>query len=852
MSDTLKTNGDGIRCAIHRTEQADVLLRKLLQHHKKSSKGLGIFAVGGYGRSDNTLRSDLDLVLLIRDDISPHEKAINKLVQGLWDNGWSPAQTVLKLHEIDADFLAIPDRASALLESRFLWGDISLADGLDIRLCSMFDEFVWNQFIESKVDEFILRRRKYGEVVRVVEPDLKSQAGGLRDLHHVFWIERARTALDLKWFVRRRRSPSVFSFLNRLYKANLLDTNEINDLHYSFDLMLRVREALRRVTLREENKLTVGLQPQVGKLLGFDGDDRTAMQALMRAVYRAMGKTARFSEEFSTLLAESGLKKSKKKVNIPDLAGVSISGDRILLEQDEPRLLAESPKRLIELINACHNKGMTLSGVARHQTRQAICYYWQKNNDPHLWAEALRGLFDSDHGFGSKFRMLAELDAIEPWLPEWKELSGFTTGSYYHAYTVDEHTLRALEELDNLPNDGKEGMPESTWLNCENRVEVYLSILLHDIGKCRSGNHSDKGADIAVRVIKRLGWHELATPVAKLVRKHLMMEQNAFRRDCSDPAVIEHFAEIVGDIPSLNALYLLTVCDLRAVRKGVWTIWKGHLLSELLLSTQEWFKTGRKKLQLSYIEKMNSIAEKVGSDDDSVNRVKVFLESMEEEYLRVVESGEVAEHLAAMEEVIGGKPFRWLINTSSGFVTLTIVTRDRIGLLAQVAGLFVSQGIGIREARIFTRKDGIAVDRFRAEDIEPNGVPLEERLNKINDLWNRIEHDDFLLEKYLDGYKRRKKLTGRPAAVVESEVVLNRSENGWLIDVSGTDSTGLLYRLCTVISLSGLDLQTARVSGRLDGIHDAFFFKDPKNLLNTKKQRDYLIESLRQVISVSE
>ncbi len=844
-----RTAEQGIRAALERTAEADATVRAVLTPHRKRREGLLVLATGGYGRCDNTLRSDLDLIFLTHGSPEPHEPALRKLVQGLWDRGWSPGQTLFSLDELDADLMAVPDRASALLEARMVWGDPSLAALLDLKMNATLKRSVWDRFVEEKHVEYLFRRRKFGETVRVIEPDLKAQAGGLRDLHHVFWIERARMARENGWQVQRRRYPAIPPFLNRLARDGHLTRSEAQDLREAYGLALFVREGLRSVARHADNKLTVELQPGVGIRLGVPGDDHQVMQVLMRQVYWAMEKLARFSEEFGTVLSDVTAHRVAKRKPLIGLERASAASGLLYLEEDGSDVAASSPANLLELVDTCVALDASLSGSARHRVRRKVNHGPLASLPPDAWASALEQWLMQPGGVGNKLRRLSQLDAIEPWLPEWREINGLSTGSFYHSYTVDEHTLRALEELDRLPNSGLEGLAGALWLGFRHKEWVYLSILLHDIAKGRPGDHSLNGAIIADETMKRLGWGErYAEPVAHLIRIHLKMEQTAFRRDPSDSNVIREFAELVGDTEMLVALYLLTVCDLRAVREGVWTAWKGRLLAELYLAARQWMQTGQERV-ISVADEAEIVGPMVGEGEEARRHAEAFLEEMRSEYRQVVPADEIARHLEARDRVSeGDEDWRWLIDPERDFIVLTLVTRDRLGLVADIAGILVSQGIGIREARLFTGRDGIVVDRFRAEDIEPNGVPLKERLGRIPEFWAKLEAGATTVKQLLAGYSRRSRRGRAPEAVVESEIGFTSSEKGWFIDVSASNSVGLLYRLCTTISDFGLDIHAARVTTRLDGIHDAFLVRDPKARLQEESGRDRLRQQLKRAV----
>ena len=850
----LAAAGDGIRTALQRTADADRLLQALLDPLPSKQSGMAILATGGYGRGDLSPYSDLDLIILINGDPEQHDPAIRGLVQGLWDSGLHPGQTVLHIDDIDDKLLAIPDRAATLLETRTLWGDEELIGEFSLCLNTRFDESAWSTFVSVKHEEFLARREKFGDVTRVVEPHLKAQAGGLRDMHHVLWLERARTALEGKWSIRRSLGSEIQSFLGRLHDADLLNRDEWTRLVDSYDLLLRLREALRKLKKSDEDKLLVQDQPAVAQTLGYRGSDREVMRDLMRGVYESNERIARFSVEFGALLAEFGVSRRPLSTPIPGLPGAQRSRGRIDLDDEALATASSSPEHLVALVDATIQHGLPLSGRTRHALRRRIREQEGAIHDPAAWSAPLREWLHLEEGFAKRLRVLDELDAMSLWLPEWMEIVGLTTGSYYHSYTVDEHTLLALEKLDQLPPDGPEGLPQSLWADLGDQPLVYLSLIFHDIAKGREEgeHHSIIGAQLVVAALERLGWDEWAEAVARLVEIHLKMEQVAFRRDIKDPDVIEQFAGMVGDEALLRVLYLLTVCDLSAVSPRVWTAWKGRLLAELYLETRDWFQRGAKPADSTVAHELERVAPLIEDSDTSQDQVRDFLASMREEYRRAVPPDEIAVHVRAAAGLRAGRPFHWQIDTHQGYIVLTLVTWDRPGLLAQVTGLLVTQGIGIREARIFTRKDGIIVDRFRAEDIETRGVPLEERLARIEELWGQLSEGEIAIEELFARFQRRRRFDRTPpAALIEAEISVTPAPTGVLVDVSGPDSVGLLHRLCSIFANEGLDVHAARVSRRLDGVMDNFVLHDPSGKLETDADREELVKRLREAIDAA-
>ncbi len=307
------------------------------------------------------------------------------------------------------------------------------------------------------------------------------------------------------------------------------------------------------------------------------------------------------------------------------------------------------------------------------------------------------------------------------------------------------------------------------------------------------------------------------------------------------------FVDQVGDEQSLTALYLVTVCDMSAVREGVWTSWKAKLLSELYSAARNVMRHGLDIQRGSVAEEVERVAPLLSEIEGGRDRAEEFIRGMQAEYRRSVPAAEIAQHLEIVDKLqLGEMEFRWLIEQKAGFVILTLLTHDRSGLLADASGLLIAQGIGIREARIFTRSDGVVIDRFRCEDIEPTRLSIGKRLEQIPDLWSQLNSGKLHMEELLTRFQRRGRHEQNRVGVVDPGVSVHPSSDGAVIDISAEDSIGLLYRLCSVLSDEGFEIRSARVIGRLDGILDSFLVQDPDELLKAADQIEELKLKLRE------
>ncbi len=837
--------------ALDRTAKADRTVRSLLQPFRDHADGILVLATGGYARADLAPHSDLDIVILL-DQPERHTEIVHEFVQALWDSSYQPAQTVVALNDLDGRLLTIPDKASSLLETRVLWGDSDLALTYETRVNELVSDDVFSEYVKRKEQEFAARRKKYGAVPRVIEPHLKNEAGGFRDLHHVFWLERAHVAHDGHWQVRRRRGNMLQSFVGRIHAARQLTDLEANELIEAYGFLLAVRESLHRIWQKSDDRLAVTEQPGIAFELGYTGSEQRVMIDLMRDVYFSTEKHSRFTEEFGPRFAHVD-EQSDRQTDFPPLPNqLHIHHNRLDISSESIPHFAVRPRMLAGLIDTSVESRLLFSGRSRHALRRAL----HDNDGPQhkvsTWTEPIRRWLELPRGFSQRMRRMDELDSIHLWLPEWMDITGYTTGSYYHRYTVDEHTLRALDYLDMLPMSGIHGDPKSLWDDCEFRPLVYLALIFHDIAKAQGDDHSGKGALIAETALKRIGLEKWAAGVARLVRIHLRMEQTAFRRDISDPDVVNEFVSLVEDEQTLRALYILTVCDLNAVRSGVWTTWKGRLLSELYHAALDVLQHGVDARRITVEQEAQRVAPLLAASGNGHDRAEEFITTLASDYRRSVPTQEIARHLEIVDALQRGElDHKWLLDQQPGFVVITLIAHDRPGLLADITGLLTAQGIGIREARIFTRADGIIIDRFRCEDIEPTRLPLPDRLDQIPGHWVGLVDGLMKMDDLFHRFQRRTRFDRKQVVRVDADVTIQPLQDGAVLDVTGADSVGLLYRLCSTLADEGLEIRSARVTGKVDGIMDSFLVRDPLGRLATEDQQQELMRHLQEAADAS-
>jgi [protein-PII] uridylyltransferase len=434
------------------------------------------------------------------------------------------------------------------------------------------------------------------------------------------------------------------------------------------------------------------------------------------------------------------------------------------------------------------------------------------------------------HRVAETLHEMNDADVLPRYIPEFGALVAFFQHNVYHYYTADEHTLIAIANAENLRE--KQGILREVFRNLPRKDILYAAILLHDIAKPRGvADHEITGVSMSATILNRLGMPDAAPDVGFLVRHHLAMEQTAFRRNVHDPDTLREFASRFERPELLDYLYVLTYADLSALNASVWTEWKAAMLQELYQRTAEVL---RRKLTGAEIDEFHR-----GITDEAA-------ESVVEALSRSIPPERVRRHIAGVgdasyvalfsEEEIeqhilkGGnsEPVSALFARAGGHTEITVIARDAPFALSKFCAVLSVNDADIFDANVFTRDDGLIIDRFRVTDSGTKQGLEQRRCEKIaGDLRLVMEGAldiENLFREHDKKWKRRQKSPANPS--VTTDVRFEENPRYTIIDVYAPDSVGFLYRVTETMSELGLDIRFAKIATRVDGIVDAFYTLD--------------------------
>jgi [protein-PII] uridylyltransferase len=462
------------------------------------------------------------------------------------------------------------------------------------------------------------------------------------------------------------------------------------------------------------------------------------------------------------------------------------------------------------------------------------------------WA-TLREILGSDFP-GVVLRPMQRLGLLTEILPEFGLIDSLVVRDFYHRYTVDEHTLRTIEHLQELsdPPDGRGARFAPLWKTVEGRDLLILSLLLHDVGKGMPVQNHITGSLAALdSAAKRLKLSpEEEAEVHFLIEHHLDMSATVQRRDIFDPATVSAFAESVGTQERLQRLCLLTYADIHSVNPEALTPWKAEMLWQLFVATSNHFSRTLDRDRLHALDEVPLLQRvKALASGATLEEIERFLEGFPRRYLAVHSAAEIAAHFALYQKLSVEPVQTELLATHHAF-SLTLLTADRPALFATISGVLASWGMNIIKADAFANAAGVVLDTFHFADLhhtlELNPSEIGRFRKSLSDVVNGKAALESLLKSRESASRARP-----PKVTVETRINFDdtSSAHSTLMEILTQDHPGLLYEIGSALARLGCNIEVALIDTEGHKAIDVFYLTAQGKKLTTQKQ-----ELLRQAL----
>lgn len=821
-----------------RAKFVDLVLIKLWCQHHLDEYQITLIAVGGYGRGELHPHSDVDLLLLTQDVINVDlEEKISAFITQLWDVKLDIGHSVRSVKECLKQAVKDVTVATNLMEMRLICGNELLAQNLQPLLN---EDVFWTseKFFVAKREEQLNRHKQYHGAAYTLEPNLKANPGGLRDIQTIGWVAK-----------RHFRADS----LEELVEHNYLTRNEYLELLECQDYLWRMRFALHFIAGRSENRLLFDYQADVAKELGFGDEGKAAVERMMKRFFRIIARVAELNQMLLQHF-EQVILKSTEQVDI-----IKINSDfehvNGLIKTKNNHIFMRSVK-IIEMflliaqhpeIKGIDSQTLRLMRNARRRLVSGLCDYAESRR---IFIELIK----HPRGLGLPFTLMHRHSILGAYLPEWRNIVGQMQFDLFHAYSVDEHSYRLIKNLYRFSQpEHNHQFPLCSKIVQRNRKPevLFLAGIFHDIAKGRGGDHAELGAIDALSFsqMHQLNPHD-GRMIAWLVKHHLLMSVTAQRRDISDEAVIQQFGEIVCDEAHLDFLYCLTVADMRATNESLWNSWKGNLLEELYFNTQRAFRHGLGKqvdLRAKIRENQQQAIEVLSGLSIEKESYSMLWQGLKADYFLRYSPAQIAWHSQNIIKHDHNTPLV-LISPKAyrGGTEVFVYAKETANIFARTVSLLSTKKLSIHDAKIITSKSGYTVNTFVVLDHNGKAIDDISRSEEITKaLTIALSKESFNCIKIQPVSKRLKQFN----IATRINFISSHNKNRSVLEIITLDRPGLLATIAQAFQVCNISIHTAKITTFGEKAEDIFTISNAENQALTAQEQQNLTKELCDELS---
>jgi len=798
---------------------------------------VALVAVGGWGRGLVGLRSDVDVLFLCDDPRDAHVAALAEgVLYPLWDLGVTIGHAVRGVEETVELARSDLRTATTLLDARAIAGQRTLVDELQkAGRRALFDPGI-EPFLDALQKDTQERHERFGGSLYLLEPEVKHGRGGLRDLDVARWAARAR------WGAA---TPEELVRLGAVYPR------ELKELESAEELLWRVRNLLHLRAGRRQDRLTFEDQEEIAQALGFVDGVTLGVEQFMQTYYRHARVVAQTAER--VLARARPEKRRESRGTATDVGGgVLLWGGHVTLADTEQ--LSADPCLALRFYAEVGRRELPPYPYARDAiARAASDADWRKRlreseGASEIFLRLLVHVGEAAVRRGSLLGELHEVGLLLAMIPEFEPVTGRVQHDLYHVYTVDIHSVAAVDRLRALARgDLAHELPLACRAAAETPrpVPLFLGLLLHDIGKGQGKDHSKRGAQMARSIAPRLGLSPLDVDhVVWLVQEHLSLYHWAMRRDTSDPETIAEVGRLVGSVDRLRDLYLLTVADLSTTNPQAMTSWKARMLDDLYIAVAQALEGGATSSPYERADEIRADlrvrmvglagAKRAGSDPAALAQYERFVDEMPARYVlanapdAILAQARIAAERGDKRVHVALRP-----GTADELAELVVLTDDRPGLLSDITAALTANRLAVSSAQIYTRarqgRPDEAVDLFHVRHVARGADPsdtswLPKLAQDIDDLvCGRVTTAALLAARPRPPAWARRK---GPDVPTEVRVDNGVDQRFTVVDVFTRDRVGLLHAIARALHEHGLTIALSKVNTEGLRVADVFYVEE--------------------------
>ncbi|MCP4117115.1 MAG: [protein-PII] uridylyltransferase [Desulfobacteraceae bacterium] len=780
---------------------------------------VALIALGGYGRQEQCIHSDVDLLVLFEEEVPENApELIKELVYPLWDARLETGYAVRTIKECLAMAWDQFDVMTTLLDARFICGGSPI-------YCLLMEKFrseLQEKHLGTSLKRLVAQGEKlhadFGDAAYLLEPNLKSGHGGLRDYHTLLWYARIKAG------IKSRKELEHYGFLS---------SEEFTSFEESLNFIWTTRNILHHITGRKCDQLHFEHQVEVAKRLGFkDRKGLAGVEAFLGQLHTRTDFIKQISQMITEHMRQTRAPRTPPhRVRPTRTDGIVIKQNRLYFSSIAA--IPSRPELLLKIFVESGRLKLRLSIEARRIVGEFAHladrrFRKDKTNTRNFEKILASSLWE----FNVLFVMLAT-GLLERYIPEFSSITNKIQYNQYHLFPVDKHSIRCVQVINGFKRRGKD--PETDFYSAvfnevRNRKVLLLAALFHDIGKGDpAAEHSIRGGEITAAILKRLGYSPGDIDEAVfLVKNHLFLVKTATRRDISDEETAVFCASRIEKVSRLRKLYLLSVADSMATGPKAWNDWTENLLRDLFLKTLNILKTGelasRRATRVIQAKKNEVMAlRREGWDEKGLQKA---LDAMAHRYLLHMETLQIIQHLDLFKRR-DTRDFLWEITREEDtqIRTVTICGKDKPGFYSKLAGVFFLNNLNIVGSQGYSWGGNMVLDIFKV-------MPPIDRIFET-EKWEKAEkelykalNDDTFLQRLEEKIPRR--LTPPKGQLQKpNRVNIDNTTSSFftIIEVFTYDFPGLLFAVTNTLYRHGLDVRMAMVATKVDQVVDVFYVR---------------------------
>ena len=789
---------------------------------------LCLLAIGGFGRDEMYPHSDLDLAIVAPEPLDEAgQEKVACFVQTLWDMQLAPAVKVGSIAELCQSAQEDITSDTAFLEARFICGSHITAERILQRLSLQRDTAA---FIEAKLVEMQQRHAKAQGSGAVLEPNVKTCPGGLRDIHTMLWLAKAQ---------------GLEADAHSLISQAIITRAEAGLLMNSHKQLAKIRIDLHLTAGREEDRLIFDLQTQVAESMDLRDDSRhIKSEKLMRTLYRATKTVKQLNGILLPMLRGRVYSRLPRIVHTIDDDYYQV-GNQIAAK--DKTLFVKKPSHVFKIIQILQSRN-DITTIAP-QTLRAWWAATQRLNhkfyENPVNRERFIGFFKQGSGLTHVARFLNLYGVLGRYLPAWGKIVGLLQHDLFHIYPVDDHILMVLRNMRRLAMDAhSHELPFASALmhSFEPQYILYLAALFHDIAKGRGGDHAQQGiADARTFAADHFLSPEESDLLAWLVEDHLLMSSTAQKEDIQDPDVITRFCARVQTQERLTALYLLTVADIRGTNPKLWNDWKASLLENLFHSARRRLAGDTSSRSVIVSRRQQGAVDLLTQTGTPESAQQALWNALGPAYFVRHELQEILWHTANLVHRTDTSQVRTRFLPASDTLQVMVFMPNEPKLFARLSRIFSHHGLNILAARAFITEHNYILDTFIVQ------IPAQHEFPDYPNLQSALEAElnNFIHGSHTDeddatcGIRSRR---SRHLPIAPGITLMPEGDYpGWYtLELVAVNRPYLLANIAEVLSEQEISLRYAKITTLDERVEDSFVLysphlDNPKNQLELKK-----------------